>query len=244
EGPYHLLGWSVGGVVAYEMAQQLIRQGQSVGRLIVLDTGAPVSARALQPQPSLGGQLQRVGSWIQGLPNRIHGAGSAIKPIASYVRSGLFLLATSVKRSGTSSNGKPTIVDLLGWAGLDTWRTLLLREAEVASTVSQETSLLLIEMPAVRRILELVQEHRRFARRYTAERYGGRITLFRAIGSRSSQKRAGDPMLGWGVLAEGGVDVHFIQANHVALLVKPHVEILAQELRVCLDQRHRIPLSV
>ena len=43
-------------------------------------------------------------------------------------------------------------------------------------------------------------------------------------------------MLGWEVLAEGGVDVHFIQANHVALLVKPHIQILAQELRICLDQ--------
>ena len=51
-------------------------------------------------------------------------------------------------------------------------------------------------------------------------------------------------MLGWGVLAEGGVDVHFILANHVALLVKPHVEILAQELRVCLDQSHRSPSGV
>lgn len=244
EGPYNLLGWSVGGVLAYEMARQLIRQGQSVGRLIILDTGAPVPAKAFQPQPSLRGQLPQVRSWIQGLPNRIQGAGSAIKPIASYVRSGLFLLAASAKRSSTASNGKPKIVDMLGWAGLDTWRTLLLKEAEVASTVSQETSLMLIKMPAVRRILELVREHRRLARRYTAERYGGRITLFRAVGSRSSKKRAGDPMLGWGVLAEEGVDVHFIQANHVALLVKPHVEILAQELRVCLDQSRRSPSGI
>jgi thioesterase domain-containing protein/acyl carrier protein len=244
EGPYHLLGWSVGGVVAYEMAQQLIRQGQSAGRLIILDTGAPSPTRALQPQPSLSGQLPQVRSWIRGLPNRIQGVGSAIKPIASYVRSGLFLLAASAKRNGTASGGKPTIVDLLGWAGLDTWRTLLLREAEVASTVSQEASLLLIEMPAVRRILELVREHRQLARKYTAERYEGRITLFRAVPSTSSKKWTGDPTLGWGVLAEGGVDDHFILANHVALLVKPHVEILAQELRVCLDQSHRFPSGV
>jgi amino acid adenylation domain-containing protein/non-ribosomal peptide synthase protein (TIGR01720 family) len=239
EGPYRLLGWSAGGVVAYEMAQQLIRQGHTVDRLIILDTGAPVPARALQPQPSLGGQLQQVRSWFQRLPNRIRGAGSAIKPIASYVRSGLFLLAASAKRSGTPSGGKPAIVDLLGWAGLDTWRAHLLKEAEVASIVSQDVSLLLVEMPAVRRVLELVREHSRLARRYTAERYGGRITLFRAVRSRSSKKRDEDPMLGWGGLAEGGVDVHSIQANHVALLVKPHIELLAQELRICLDQSRR-----
>lgn len=155
------------------------------------------------------------------------------------MRSGLFLLAASAKRSGTPSGGKPALVDLLGWAGLDTWRAHLLKEAEVASIVSQDVSLLLVEMPAVRRVLELVREHSRLARRYTAERYGGRITLFRAVRSGSSKKKGEDPMLGWGGLAEGGVDVHSIQANHVALLVKPHIEILAQELRICLDQNRK-----
>jgi amino acid adenylation domain-containing protein len=40
-GPYLLTGWSFGGVVAFEMAQQLRRQGQEVGLLAVLDTAAP-----------------------------------------------------------------------------------------------------------------------------------------------------------------------------------------------------------
>ncbi len=37
-GPYHLLGWSFGGVVAYEMAQQLARAGEEVALLGLLDT--------------------------------------------------------------------------------------------------------------------------------------------------------------------------------------------------------------
>ncbi|HKX31469.1 MAG TPA: amino acid adenylation domain-containing protein [Blastocatellia bacterium] len=40
DGPYLLGGWSLGGIVAYEMAQQLIAQGQQVGRLLLLDTSA------------------------------------------------------------------------------------------------------------------------------------------------------------------------------------------------------------
>src|SRR5262249_45612234 len=32
-GPYHLGGWSMGGVVAYEIAQQLRKQGESLGLL-------------------------------------------------------------------------------------------------------------------------------------------------------------------------------------------------------------------
>ena len=87
--------------------------------------------------------------------------------------------------------------------------------------------------------LELVWQHRRLARRYSAERYAGRITLFRAVPSKANEPQFGDPTLGWGVLAENGVEIHTVRANHVALLVKPYVEILAQELRSGLDRgRH------
>ncbi len=41
QGPYHLGGWSMGGIAAYEMAQQLRQQGQSVGLLALLDTTIP-----------------------------------------------------------------------------------------------------------------------------------------------------------------------------------------------------------
>ena len=40
-GPYHLMGWSFGGVVAYEMAVQLQAQGQEVAFLGMLDSSAP-----------------------------------------------------------------------------------------------------------------------------------------------------------------------------------------------------------
>ncbi|HEY7330126.1 MAG TPA: amino acid adenylation domain-containing protein [Gemmataceae bacterium] len=44
QGPYHLGGWSMGGVVAYEMAQQLREQGRTVGLLSLLDTTIPYNA--------------------------------------------------------------------------------------------------------------------------------------------------------------------------------------------------------
>jgi pimeloyl-ACP methyl ester carboxylesterase len=40
-GPYHLLGWSFGGLVAHEMAVQLQRSGERVGLLSVLDAFPP-----------------------------------------------------------------------------------------------------------------------------------------------------------------------------------------------------------
>jgi thioesterase domain-containing protein len=54
-GPYHLLGFSFGGLVAYEIAQQLHAQGAEVGLLAMLDTrqpdlmrGVPVKGHFLQ----------------------------------------------------------------------------------------------------------------------------------------------------------------------------------------------------
>jgi amino acid adenylation domain-containing protein len=40
-GPYRLGGWSFGGVVAWEMAQQLVRHGESVAMLALLDATPP-----------------------------------------------------------------------------------------------------------------------------------------------------------------------------------------------------------
>jgi thioesterase domain-containing protein/acyl carrier protein len=42
EGPYLLGGWSMGGVIAFEMANQLSAQGQEVGLLAVMDVRPPV----------------------------------------------------------------------------------------------------------------------------------------------------------------------------------------------------------
>nr|WP_250862454.1 non-ribosomal peptide synthetase [Caballeronia sp. INML3] len=40
-GPYHLLGWSFGGLLAYEMATQLQSLGEKVGELVLLDSRLP-----------------------------------------------------------------------------------------------------------------------------------------------------------------------------------------------------------
>ena len=48
-GPYTLGGWSAGGVVAYEAARQLLADGETVDRLILLDSPCPL---ALEPLPS------------------------------------------------------------------------------------------------------------------------------------------------------------------------------------------------
>ena len=52
EGPYLLGGWSMGGSVAFEMAQQLTAQGQQVALLALMDT----RAKGLDGKPNLVGK--------------------------------------------------------------------------------------------------------------------------------------------------------------------------------------------
>ncbi|MFK7734715.1 MAG: amino acid adenylation domain-containing protein [Pirellulaceae bacterium] len=50
DGPFVLGGWSLGGLVAYEMAQQLTASGESVQSLLLLDTSIPDGASDIVPQ--------------------------------------------------------------------------------------------------------------------------------------------------------------------------------------------------
>lgn len=43
QGPYYLGGWSMGGIVAFEMAQQLQQQGEAIALLALLDSTPPLS---------------------------------------------------------------------------------------------------------------------------------------------------------------------------------------------------------
>jgi thioesterase domain-containing protein len=45
-GPYHLLGWSFGGIVAHAIASRLRKAGETVALLALLDTAAPQSGGA------------------------------------------------------------------------------------------------------------------------------------------------------------------------------------------------------
>lgn len=48
-GPYFLGGHSFGGLVAFEMAQQLQQQGQEIGLLVIMDTPAPIDGQVTEP---------------------------------------------------------------------------------------------------------------------------------------------------------------------------------------------------
>jgi thioesterase domain-containing protein len=53
-GPYNLLGWSFGGVVAHELAIELQRRGCEIARLILLDAQPSIDSSVTLPNHALG----------------------------------------------------------------------------------------------------------------------------------------------------------------------------------------------
>jgi thioesterase domain-containing protein len=68
EGPYFLLGASFGGLVAFEMAQRLLAQGQQVALLAMLNTNCPVYTLAKRVRCHVGHLMER---GLRGYANEI-----------------------------------------------------------------------------------------------------------------------------------------------------------------------------
>lgn len=87
-GPYRLVGISFGGVVAFEMAQQLHAQGQTVSLLGVLDTPAPGGGQKIPLRSRLFAYARR---FLQ------------LKPTQALARAKRRLLENSLKAGGETS---------------------------------------------------------------------------------------------------------------------------------------------
>jgi hypothetical protein len=79
---------------------------------------------------------------------------------------------------------------------------------------------------------------------YTYQPYSEQITLLRVDeNSHDSQDHAvgvkSEPLLGWDKLVSGGIDVHYIPGSHFTLFDEPHVRILADKLKPCLEKAQR-----
>ena len=107
-GPYYLCGYSLGGVIAYDVARQLVAQGQPVGLLAVLDTypkNLPVWPQVKAYAPYL---LARLGHHLQQL--RFIPAAEA----AGYVRGRLQALNRHAGRILARRRQPPALAERAG----------------------------------------------------------------------------------------------------------------------------------
>jgi len=121
------------------------------------------------------------------------------------------------------------VVTKLGRRGIQFITDLLGSGRRAAYDILEKTKL------SVPKVLLFSNDINWFAvQKYRFLPYPGRITLFRASdGMGAADDRYGWD-LGWGRLAEAGVEVHEVTSDHLGILREPSVRELAREIAACL----------
>ncbi len=203
-GPYHLAGYSFGGVLAFEVARQLVAEGEEVAFLGVIDVGPGYRGRHYDPHKVLD--------------KPYNGIPPPPEPDRSARERGRYYL-DMLRRDRTGA-----AYHVLIRSGLDRWTDPLQFQLDLWRHGRIDTG---------RRLWYGWRQHWKLARTYDWDglRYPGRIHLFWAAESASS-----DATMGWGPIAEGGVDIERIDVPHEAMLREPGVAVLGAALRRRLDE--------
>ncbi|AFZ33016.1 amino acid adenylation domain protein [Gloeocapsa sp. PCC 7428] len=200
-GPYYLGGWSFGGLVAFEMAQQLTQAGQEVALLAIFDTPAPIAAN----QPSLGHSLKvllKTALW------------STLPFLLDYTA---IVLNSQRLKASQHANSKR---QKQNW--FSRWQWLA-----IANLIPEESQLRLVDESAIAPMLRIFYANSQAAYRYTPQNYPYCITLFKTL---DPANHCRDATLGWSQLAKD-IRIHLIPGNHLSMLKPPYVQTLAQQLK-------------
>ncbi|QLE58472.1 non-ribosomal peptide synthetase [Nostoc sp. TCL26-01] len=198
QGPYLLGGFSWGGTLALEIAQQLQAQGQEVKLLAIFDTGAPIANKFDGNQAS---NSKPQSFWSQGLLRLRNLQKLQFSERLTYLWEKLYWHLTA---------GRVSII----------YRFYL-------HYVKRSLPELFI--------YNVVAANYQAYKKYVAQEYPGKITLFRAINNMTQLENS--PDLRWGQIATNGVEIYeVLGTSHTGLMEEPHVKLLAQQLQSCLEQ--------
>ena len=194
EGPYFLAGLSFAGIVAYEMAQQLVRQDQKVALLVLFDTACPaLSVKSLD-----------------------------FNPLQIHLRN-LSQLEMKEKLAYIMMKAKYKIQNYL-----KSIKPFFLKVAEKFYLKFK------LPMPYALHYSLIVEANQKLAGDYALQVYPGKVTLFRVSEQAVRYDQISD--LGWSALAVGGLEIHEVPGDHMGMFQEPHVQMLAEKLRVCIDK--------
>jgi len=214
EGPYHLGGWSLGGVLAFEMARQLVSAGEVVATLAVLDATAPTGR-----PPALPRRLRRLAAEVGDLDllgPRPPGANPADDAL---------VIAEFAGDLARGFGGQvPRLLAHLRALDADARRLYLLSAFKLDQVYHLETG-----PERVARLLAVLRANLLAVARYEPGVYPGRVSLFVARDRQGSGAGAED--LGWGRIAAGGVTTRAVAGDHAGMLRTPNVATLAGWLR-------------
>jgi aspartate racemase len=194
EGPYFLAGLSFAGIVAYEMAQQLVTQDQKVALLVLFDTYCPtLSVNSLN-----------------------------FNSLQIHLRN-LSQLEMKEKLAYIMMKVKYKIEHYLRWI-----KAFFRKVAEKFYLKFK------LPMPYALHYSLIVEANQKLASDYALQVYPGKVTLFRASDQAVRYDQVSD--LGWSAMAVGGVEIHQVPGDHLGMFQEPHVQMLAEKLRACIDK--------
>ncbi|BAY48354.1 amino acid adenylation domain-containing protein [Scytonema sp. HK-05] len=211
-GPYFLGGWSFGGLVAFEMAQQLQASGHEVALLALLDTAAPVSSN----QPSVGDSLRFLFTTVA-------------RYIWSFFLDYFYLISASNKNQVDSFTSRFPLFNPIFNNFVRRIETNLF-----SHFIPQESKSRILRELTIRPMLRVFHANSQATVNYVPQVYPHRITLFRT--SVQSSIAEANLTMGWGEIALKGVEIHNIPGNHLTMLRKPHIQVLAEQLKACIEK--------
>ena len=186
EGPYLLGGWSMGGLIALEMARRLAEIGKSASLLVLIDTIAPD---------------------MKSSPESVTDTG---------------LLAEYLTDLGVG-------LDEFLKLGSDEQFSYVLEEAKKAKRLHPNA-----QVSDIRPYFEIFKNNVKAQRNYIPKSYSGDVVLLRARNA-NEKGRPADELLGWGAYIKGRIQVVDVPGSHTTMMVEPHVKVMAEELRSCID---------
>ncbi|HEB83354.1 MAG TPA: alpha/beta fold hydrolase, partial [Gammaproteobacteria bacterium] len=206
EGPYYLGGWSFGGTLAFEMAQQLQRQGEEVAFLVMIDSPGPdfINGECRRPAFDDTGIFTFLSKGVSGIfQNKLELNHSEFHQLSEAEKFDYIL-----QNAGDINDAK----------SLEAGREQLGR---------------VIEMFKVSDYAERHYESSIYHGKITMLRVQN-IDDYEYTGYKEHPELS-NPTFGWDKLSSHEVDVHFVPGTHMTMVAKPHVQELAKTLRRCLD---------
>ncbi|RCJ32144.1 non-ribosomal peptide synthetase [Nostoc punctiforme NIES-2108] len=210
QGPYFLAGHSFGGKLAFEMAQQLLRKGHKVALVAILDTTAPFH----QNNPSAF-DLDNT-KWLAELADTIE--------------------VVYGKKMDCSVDTLQSMV----WEDQLKYVLERLKDADILPPDDEIMQLNnMVQLLKANAVVNYVPQ----------EIYPTKITLFRAKENVVKVDESNSEVLsdilqdlhwGWSKFSAEPVNVHFVPGNHVTMMNLPHVQVLAEKLKACIEKAQEV----
>ncbi|HET7872346.1 MAG TPA: thioesterase domain-containing protein [Terriglobales bacterium] len=218
-GPYLLGGYCNGGLVAFELAQQLLRRGEAVDLLFIFDTVVHNS------KTSLASKLLRLAAKV---PN-LNEEETRDLVLRKNLFSAYWKEISGRERLQFVLDNRAMIADEAAkWLRRTLARNGQRESAELRPCAPAASN---ARSGFEEKQAEYTFHFRRLVRGYVAQPYSAPITLLVSEGRTGAHS---DPTLGWGKVSPQ-VDFHMVPGDHHTCLTR-HLNTVAEILRSCLER--------